>query len=125
MTRIITAVALVTALAAPAGPVAAAQGARPKPKISADSAQRVALAVVPGGKVRSHELEREKGTLIYSFDIAVAGKPGIEEVNVDATSGAVVAHEHESDAAERKEARRDARERARAKAKRDSAARKP
>jgi hypothetical protein len=33
----------------------------------------------------------------------VSGKPGIEEILVDAGNGKVLAHEHESDAAEKKE----------------------
>ncbi len=37
------------------------------------------------------------GRLIYSYDIKVAGKPGIEEVHVDAMTGAVIATEHEND----------------------------
>ena len=73
-------------------------------KVSKAVATRTALSKVPGGKVQSSEIEREKGKLIYSFDIKVAGKSGIEEINVDALTGAVIAHEHESPAAEKKEA---------------------
>jgi uncharacterized membrane protein YkoI len=73
-------------------------------KISDDSARAVAMATVPGGTIQSAELEREHGKLIYSFDIKVAGKPGIEEVNVDAMTGHMIAHEHETPAAERREA---------------------
>jgi hypothetical protein len=79
-------------------------------KISEDSARGVALAQVPNGKVRSGELEREHGRLIYSFDLEVPGKSGIEEVNVDAETGAVVAHEHEGPKAERAEKAQEARE---------------
>ena len=77
-------------------------------KIAEADARRTALAAVPGGRVQSHELEREKGKLIYSYDIKVAGKPGIEEVNVDAITGAIVAHEHEDAAAEAKERKAEA-----------------
>jgi uncharacterized membrane protein YkoI len=65
---------------------------------------------VPGGKVQSHELEREKGKLIYSYDIKVAGKSGIEEVNVDAMTGEIVAHEHEDAKTEAKEKKAEAKE---------------
>ena len=58
---------------------------RKEAKIAEADARKTALAAVPGGKVQSHELERENGKLIYSYDIKVAGKSGIEEVNVDAT----------------------------------------
>ena len=76
---------------------------RKEAKVSEAEARKTALAAVPGGKVQSHELEREKGSLIYSYDIKVAGKPGVEEVHVDAINGQVVAHEHEDAKAEAKE----------------------
>jgi uncharacterized membrane protein YkoI len=72
-------------------------------KITEADARKTALGAVPGGRVQSHELEREKGRLIYSYDIKVAGRSGIEEVNVDAITGAIVAHEHEDAKAEAKE----------------------
>ncbi len=77
-------------------------------KITKTVATKTALEQVPGGKVRSSELEREKGKLIYSFDIKVAGKSGIEEINIDAMTGAIVAHEHEALKAEKKEAVQEA-----------------
>ena len=73
-------------------------------KVSKGVATKTALAKVPGGKIRSSEIEREHGKLIYSFDIKVAGKSGIEEINVDAITGAVLAHEHEAMVAEKQEA---------------------
>lgn len=42
--------------------------AAPKAKISEAKAQATALALVKNGSVKSHELEREHGKLIYSFD---------------------------------------------------------
>jgi uncharacterized membrane protein YkoI len=76
---------------------------RKEAKITEAEARKTALAAVPGGKVQSHELERENAKLIYSYDIKVAGKSGIEEVNVDAMTGAIVAHEHEDAKTEAKE----------------------
>jgi len=35
--------------------------------------------------------------LIWSFDLTVAGKPGVEEVEVDALTGKIVGVEHEKD----------------------------
>src|SRR5262245_49072094 len=64
-------------------------------KIDMPTARATALAKVPGGKVQSEELERENGKLIYSFDIKVKGKSGIEEVNVDAMDGTVLSVSHE------------------------------
>lgn len=72
--------------------------------VGADSAQAIALAQVPNGRIREAELENEKGTLVYSYDIKVPGKSGVDEVLVDAKTGAVVSRTHESAAAERKEA---------------------
>lgn len=70
-------------------------------------AEATALKEVPGGKLAGHELEREKGKLIYSFDIKVAGKSGTDEVNIDALTGALVDKSHESPEDEAKEAAND------------------
>lgn len=75
--------------------------------ISADSAQKLALAEVKRGWVREAELEMEQGTLVYSYDIKARGKAGIEEVLIDAKTGAVVSKKHESAKAEAKEAAAD------------------
>ena len=84
-------------------------------KISPAAATATALAKVPGGKVQSAEIEKEDGKLVYSFDIKVAGKSGIEEVLVDAMTGTVVGVEHESPADEAKEAKEDKAKAAKAK----------
>jgi uncharacterized membrane protein YkoI len=66
-------------------------------KISKDSARVVALSRVPAGsKVREAELERENGNVVYSFDIKVPNKTGVEEVQVSAIDGSVVSQTHES-----------------------------
>ena len=69
-------------------------------KITMEQAQKIALAK-EAGKIKSKELEREKGRLIYSFDIKTAD--GIHEVNIDAMTGEVVEDTVESAAAEAKE----------------------
>ncbi len=76
-------------------------------KITLDAARATALAKVPNGAVRSEELEKEHGKLIYSFDIAVPGKSGIEEVNVSAVTGKVLDKHHESAKDEQKEAAKE------------------
>lgn len=73
-------------------------------KISEADARATALKQFPNGTVKSSELEREHGKLIYSYDITVPGKTGVEEVNVSAIDGSVVAKEHESAKTEKKEA---------------------
>ncbi len=69
-------------------------------KITMEQAQKAALAR-EAGKIQEKELEREKGRLIYSFDIKMAD--GIHEVNIDAMTGEVVEDTVESAAAEAKE----------------------
>lgn len=95
---------------------AAAQTSQPRaggvnktrPKIGMKQARAAALAKVPGGRIKSSELEVEGGKLIYSFDIR-KGR-AIEEVNIDAISGEVVGIEHETpkhEAAERRDERKE------------------
>jgi uncharacterized membrane protein YkoI len=79
-------------------------------KISETTARATALKEVPNGSVKSSELERENGKLIYSYDITVPGKTGIDEVNVNAMDGSVVAKQHENPKAEKKEAAQEAKE---------------
>ena len=80
-------------------------------KITEAAAKATALAKVPGGWVKSSELEREKGTLLYSFDIATKGKSGIDEVQVNAITGALIGGVvHESAKDEKKEAKAEKKE---------------
>lgn len=79
-------------------------------KISLDEATKIALGRVPNGKVKKHELERENGNVIYSFDIAVAGQPGVEEVHVSAIDGRVISQVHETPKQEKAEAAAEKRE---------------
>jgi hypothetical protein len=73
--------------------------------VTDEQARRVALAQVPGGKVISGELEHEHGRWIWSYDIRVDGKSGIEEVQVDAHTAKVVNQHHETPRMERREKR--------------------
>jgi len=77
-------------------------------KVSEEAARATALASVPGATVKEGELEKEKGNLIWSFDLKLAGKKGVEEVQVDAITGKIISREHESDAKEAKEAKDEA-----------------
>jgi Na+-transporting NADH:ubiquinone oxidoreductase subunit NqrC len=79
-------------------------------KITEDAAAKTALAKVPKGTIEAVELEKEKGKLLYSYDIKVAGKKGVEEVHVDAVTGKFLSQEHESAEAEKKEAADEAKE---------------
>lgn len=75
--------------------------------ISEATARETALKEVPNGAVKSSELERENGKLIYSYDITVPGKTGVEEVNVNAMDGTVVAKKHETPKTEKAEAAKE------------------
>ncbi len=77
-------------------------------KITEAAASAIAQKRVPAGVIQAVELEREGGKLIYSYEIKVPKKSGIEEVNVDGMTGNVVAVKHESAATEKKEAAADA-----------------
>src|SRR6266850_6132949 len=72
-------------------------------KVSKADAEKAALAKVPGGTIKEGELEKEKGKLIWSFDISQPGTTDIKEVHVDAITGEVIAMETESAAKEAKE----------------------
>jgi uncharacterized membrane protein YkoI len=77
-------------------------------KITEAAAAAAAQHRVPKGTIDGVELEREKGKLIFSYDIKTPGKSGIDEVNVDAITGKIVGFEHESPATEKKEAAAEA-----------------
>lgn len=65
-------------------------------RVSRADAEKTALTKAPNGTVKEAELEKEKGKLIWSFDIATPGSNDITEVAVDAVTGAVVSVEKES-----------------------------
>ena len=85
---------------------------RAKATVTADSAEAIARARVPNGTITEGELEVERHRLIWSFDMKVAGQPGITEVNVDAKAGAVVGVSHEGPADEARENAQEKREHA-------------
>lgn len=78
--------------------------------VSESDAAKTAIARVKHSRIEAVELESEGGKLIYSYELKVAGKSGVEEVNVDAKSGKVVSTEHESAKSEAKEAAQERKE---------------
>lgn len=62
-------------------------------KVTEPQAITIAEQQVPGGQAKDAELEMEGGSLIYSVEVASAGKT--TEVNVDARTGKVVSLEEE------------------------------
>jgi uncharacterized membrane protein YkoI len=78
-------------------------------KVTEAAAVATAQKRLPQHTIVALEIERENGKLIYSFDMKLPGKPGIDEVNVDAMTGKLVGTvQHESDADEKKEAAKEA-----------------
>ena len=75
-----------TTLAADSSPTSPTLHAR----ITRAQAERIALAKVPGGKVKSAKLARENGQLIWSIDIVTPLTKKIAAVQVDARSGKVL-----------------------------------
>ncbi len=73
--------------------------------VSEANAARTVAARLPNGRIQAVELENEGGRLIYSYEVKIPGRSGIEEINVNAKTGAVVNTEHESPASERGEAK--------------------
>jgi len=65
-------------------------------RVGEDSALKIAMARMPGAMVQAVELENEHGHLIWSWELKLEGKRGIEEVNVDARDGSIVGVEHEN-----------------------------
>lgn len=76
-------------------------------KVAEADAAKAAAAKVPNGQIQAVELESEDGRLIYSYEIKVPGRSGIEEVNVNAKTGDVVGSEHETPATEKREAQQE------------------
>lgn len=79
-------------------------------KITLEQAREIALQRAPGA-VEEAELEREKGKLVYSFDIR-NDRGTITEVQVDAKDGSVVSVEEEDAQKEAEEKRQEEREKA-------------
>ena len=65
-------------------------------KITEAQAEKTALARVAGGKIKSSELEREHGKLIWSFDISQPKPRNIREVQVDAKTGMIASEATET-----------------------------
>jgi uncharacterized membrane protein YkoI len=65
-------------------------------KITKAQAEKTALAKVSHGKIKSAELEKEHGKLVWSFDISTPLSKNITEVQVDAKTGRIAAVEIET-----------------------------
>jgi uncharacterized membrane protein YkoI len=76
-------------------------------KITKAEAQKIALDRVPGGTIKEGDIEKEKGKLLWSFDIATPGTKDITEVQVDAMTGQVLDVSNETAADQEKEKKQD------------------
>jgi uncharacterized membrane protein YkoI len=76
-------------------------------KINKAEAEQIALAKVSHGTVKSAEIEKEKGHLVWSFDIARPGTSDITEILVDAKTGKIISTQTESPSEQAKEAAAD------------------
>jgi uncharacterized membrane protein YkoI len=65
-------------------------------KVTKSQAEKTALTKVPDGIIKSAELEKEHGRLIWSFDIAKPGTKNITEVQIDAKTGKIASVQLES-----------------------------
>ncbi|MDE2450326.1 MAG: PepSY domain-containing protein [Gammaproteobacteria bacterium] len=73
-------------------------------KVSKSRAESIALGRVGhGAQISSAEIEAEQGCLIWSFDLKVPGRKGVQEVNIDAGNGKVLGVHHESAGSEASE----------------------
>ena len=72
-------------------------------RVMKHQAKRIALARVKGGTIKSVELDKENGMLIWSIDVAQPGKKDTIDVWVDAATGKINAIEVETPAVEKKE----------------------
>ncbi len=75
-------------------------------KITMDQAREIARKKAPG-EVKSSELEKEHGKIVYSFDIQQPNEKKITEVQVSAIDGSIVSIKAESAANEAKEAKQE------------------
>ena len=76
-------------------------------KITKGKAEQIALAKVSHGIVKSAEIEKEKGRIVWSFDIARPGTRDITEILVDAKTGKIISTQTESPRDQAKEAAAD------------------
>lgn len=78
-------------------------------KVDRTHAERIAIGAAHGGNIKSGEIERGKGHLVWSFDIVRPNTSTITEVLIDAATGKVVSVQNENAAKEAAEARAQAR----------------
>jgi uncharacterized membrane protein YkoI len=76
-------------------------------KLTEHKAQQIALTQVPHGSIKSGDIEKENGRLVWSFDISTPGSRDITEIQVDANSGKIISRQTETPRDQAKEAAAD------------------
>ena len=76
-------------------------------EVTQTQAEKIALGKVPDGNIKSSELEKENGKLVWSFDIAVPESKNITEVQVDAKTSEIVLVKIETPEQQAQEAKTD------------------
>ena len=74
-------------------------------KITKNRAEQIALSRVAHGSIQSAEIEREKGHLVWSFDLSKPETKNITEVLVDAMTGKIISVTTENAAQQAAEAK--------------------
>jgi uncharacterized membrane protein YkoI len=76
-------------------------------RVKESEARKIALKKVASGSIKSVEIEKEKGRLVWSFDISKPHTRNITEVLVDAKAGTIVSISEENSAQQAAEAKAD------------------
>ena len=92
------------------GGCASQESLKSEAKISREAAMQTARAKVPKGKIKSSELEKEHGKLIWSFDISMPGSANITESRCTPRRASSSLKEIETPAQQAKEAAADQKE---------------
>jgi len=73
-------------------------------KITESTAADAAMKAVPDAKIEKVKLEKKDGTLEYTYDLKSSARTGVDEVRVNATTGAVISNVHQAPAEKKAEA---------------------
>ena len=81
-------------------------------KITESAARKIASDRYPNSAFESAELEQENNRLIWSIDLRPNGSNDVQEVNIDAMTGEIIAIQYETPQMQRDEAAQDKRDEA-------------
>jgi uncharacterized membrane protein YkoI len=61
-------------------------------RITRQQAENAARELVPGGTIVGGNLERDRGRLLWWFDVSIPGSRNVKAIQIDAYTGAVVSN---------------------------------